>query len=289
MRLELRPRDLMKRGWLLNLVLLAGVLALSTYVWLSPRRDAVDRMPLSTLTPAMVSTIAVERQGRPRIEIERQGEHWMITTPIKARADEFQIMRLLTVLEAQPSARFADHDRARYDLDAPTAILTVNGKDFIFGGFNTVTREQYVLHGNTVHAVELRHGAAIPADSSALIRRVLLSENDQPVAIELPQFTVRKADGRWMLTPSGNDIGADDLQRYIDQWRQASAATAAPHDGRVAAENIRITMADGRIVEVGIIQREPQLVLWRRDNNLHFTFLAAAGRVLLEHPGISKK
>lgn len=278
----------MKRGWLINLMLLALVLALSAYVWFAPQRNKAERGPISVLRPAAVSTIALDRPGHPRIEIERRGEQWMITAPIKARADEFQIMRLLTIVEARPSASYATPDRARFDLESPVALLNVDGTDFIFGGINAVTREQYVLRGDTVHAVELRHGAALPANSNALIRRVLLSENDQPAAIELPRFSVRKTDGRWLLHPSGADTGGDDAQRFVDQWRQASAAAAAPHDGRAAGENIRIRMADGRSVDFGVIQREPQLVLWRRDNDLQFTFLAAAGRLLLERPDMQK-
>ena len=38
---------------------------------------------------------------------------------------------------------------------------------------------------------------------------------------------------------------------------------------------------------LGVLQREPQLVLWRRDNGLQYTFLAGAARTLLGNPGIT--
>lgn len=274
----------MKRGWLANAALLAVVATLAWFAWITPSREEAARETLSAHKPAAVARIALMRPGHPPVELERRGEQWWITAPLKARADEFQVMRMLTVLEARASVRLPAADRGRFDLDPPAVVLDIDGVQYAFGGINAVTQEQYVLRGDTVYAVELRHGAALPATAGALIRRVLLAETEQPVAITLPEFTVRKADGKWTVTPAANDSSADDLQRYVDLWRHASAAAAEPHDGRPALTDIRITLNDDKTLNLGILQREPHLVLWRRDNGLQYTFLAAAGRALLTHP-----
>jgi len=273
-----------RRGWLLNIVLLVTVTALAWFAWYMPSREEAARVTLSPVKPAAVARIVLKRQGRPAVELERRGQQWWITAPLKVRADEFQVMRMLTILEAQPTARLPGTDRARFGLDPPAAVLDIDGVQYAFGGINSVTREQYVLHGDTIHAVELRHGAALPADAGALIRRALLGETDQPVAVTLPEFAVRKTGGKWTLTPPANDISADDLQRYVDQWRMASAAAAETHDGRPALGDIQITLPDDTTLTFGILQREPQLVLWRREHGLQYTFSAAAGRVLLANP-----
>lgn len=274
----------MKRGWLANAALLALVAALAWFAWSTPSREEAASAPLSAQKPSAVARIALTRPGHLPVELERRGEQWWITAPLQARADEFQVLRMLTILQAQPSARMAGTDRGRFDLDPPAAVLDIDGVSYAFGGINTVTREQYVLRGDTVYAVELRHGAALPATAGALIRRVLLAETEQPVAIALPEFTVRKTAGRWTLTPAANDSSADDLQRYVDLWRHASAAAAEPHDGRPALADIHITLGDESTLNFGVLQREPHVVLWRRDNGLQYTFLAAAGRALLTHP-----
>ena len=103
----------------------------------------------------------------------------------------------------------------------------------------------------------------------------------------LPEFTVSKNNDRWTLLPPAGEAGADELQRYVDQWRMASAAAAEPYDRRAPRGDIRITLADGTTLTLGVLQREPQLVLWRRDNGLQYTFLAAAARTLLGNPGIT--
>ena len=275
----------MKRGWLINIALLAAVAVLTWLAWRAPSGDEAGRTPLSTVKPASVSRISLTRPARPTITIERQGEYWWITAPFKARADEFQILRMLTILEAQPTAQLPATDRARFDLASPSAVLDIDGVQYAFGGINAVTREQYVLRGDVIHAVEMRHGAALPLNATALVRRALLAEKEQPVSVALPEFTVSKTDGRWTLSPPSDAAGADELQRFVDQWRMASAASAEPYDKRAPLSDIRMTLADGSTLTMGVLQRQPQLVLWRRDNGLQYTFHATAARSLLDRPG----
>lgn len=274
----------MKRGWLLNLALLAAVALLGWFAWRTPPREDLARQPLSAQKSAAVQRIVLQRPGKPEIRLERRGSQWHLTAPLAARADEFQVLRMLTVMETAPLAKLSAGDLTRYELQPPAALLSVDGIAYAFGGVNPVTREQYLLRGGEVFAVEARHGAGLPADAGALIRRTLLAETEQPVDIELPEFRVRKTDGRWQLTPPVPDIGADDLQRFADRWRQASAAKAEAYDGRPAVGSIRIACADGSTVELGVLQWAPRLLLWRRDNGLQYLFLESATRALLATP-----
>lgn len=275
----------MKRGWLLNVVLLAAVAALASFVWLNPARDEQAKQALSTLRSAQARHITLTRPGQPAITLEHRRTQWQITAPLKARADEFQVLRMLTILEAQPTAQLPATDLKRFDLQAPAAILTIDDVDYAFGSINTVTREQYVKRGDTVYVVAPRHGAALPANATALIRRVLLSEQEQPVGVALPDFSLTQKEGRWTLSPPA-DTSQDDLQRYVDQWRYASAAQAEPYDQRPPLAEIRITLRGGTVLDLGVLQREPQLVLWRRDTGLQYLFLKAAGQALLTKPGV---
>jgi hypothetical protein len=279
----------MKRGWLLNTALLVAVALLTWLALRMPSREEAAREPLSAVRPTAVSRITLTRQNRPPIAIERRGEQWWITAPLKARADEFQVMRMLTILDAQPTARLPATDPSRFELNPPSAILDIDNVQYAFGSINTVTREQYVQRGDTVYAVELRHGAALPAQPDALIRRALLGESELPVAITLRAFSVRKTDGRWVLTPASENAGADELQRYVDQWRQASATAVAPYDNKPPLSDIEIELTDKTVLKLGLLQREPQLILWRRDNGLQYVFPAVAGRALLDPPGIPEK
>lgn len=273
----------MKRGWLLNLALVIVVASLALFVWLTPSREELAKQPLSTLRAAQARHITLERPGKPLITLERQASQWQLTTPLRARADEFQVLRLLTILDAQPTAKMPATDLARFDLQSPVARLTIDGTEYTFGGINAVTSEQYVMRGDRIYAVELRHGAALPVNAGALIRRALLGENEQPVTIALPDFSVRQSGGRWTMTPE-TGAGADDLQRYVDQWRHASAAQVEPYDQRPPLGEIHMTLRDGATVTFAVLQYPPQLVLWRRDAGLQYLFMEAAGKALLGKP-----
>lgn len=289
----------MKRGWLLNLALLAAVVVLAWLAWRTPSREETAQQTLSAQAPAAVQNITLSRPGKPDIVLEKAGKQWQITAPIRARADDFRVLRMLTILGARPAAQFPAGELARFDLDPPVARLRIDATEYAYGGINAVTSEQYVRRDHTVYAVELRHGAALPADVTGLLRRALLSESERPTAITLPRFSLTQAGGKWTITsgtitsgtitsgtpaPAQTDVSQDDLQRYVDHWRQASAVRALPHDGRKSLADIRMTLADGAPLDIGILQREPQLVLWRRDLGLQYEFLAAAGQTLLANP-----
>ncbi|MDP1673184.1 MAG: DUF4340 domain-containing protein [Burkholderiales bacterium] len=275
----------MKHGWLPILALIGLAALLGLLLWLAPGSDADTPPALSATAPAQVRQITLERPGQDAIELERRDAQWRIRAPLSARADEFQVQRMLALLEAKPDARLPATDLDRFDLLSPVARLTIDGTEYAFGGINTVTREQYVMRGDTVYALGLRHGAALPASALALIRRVLLEEHEIPAAIHLPEFRVRQSAGRWAIDPASVAAGPDELQQFIDRWRQASAARAEPHDGRPALAEVRIELREGAPLAISVLQQVPQLVLLRQDQGLQYTFLTGAGEALLTHPG----
>jgi len=277
----------MKHGWLPILALIGLAALLGLLAWLAPGSDAVTAPVLSATPPAQVRAITLERPGQPTIELERRDAQWRIKAPLSARADEFQVQRMLALLEAKPDARLPATDLDRFDLLSPAARLTIDGAEYAFGGINTVTREQYVMRGDTVYVLALRHGAALPASAVTLIRRVLLEEHEIPEAILLQEFRVRQSAGRWTIDPADAAAGADELQQFIERWRFASAARAEPHDGRPALAEIRVELREGAPLAISVLQREPQLVLLRQDQGLQYTFLAGAGEALLAYPGKS--
>ena len=167
----------MKRGWLINIALLVAVALLTWLALRAPSREEAARAPLSAVKPAAVSRITLTRPARPAITIERRGEQWWMTAPFKARADEFQILRMLSILEAQATAQLPANDRTRFELEPPSAVLDIDGVQYAFGGINAVTREQYVLRSDVIHAVELRHGAGLPLKSgdTGIVRTLWMS------------------------------------------------------------------------------------------------------------------
>lgn len=274
----------MTRSWLLNAALLILVVALGWFVYLKPRSDEPVTYPLSSLRAGAAGKIRLERAGQAPVTLEKKDGLWFITAPFAAPAEPFQIQRLLSILDAKATNRLAATDLARFDLDRPAARLTVDSQDFSFGTINMVAREQYVLTGNTVYPVALRYGAALPADVTQLVRRQLFAGNEVPVRFEFGDFTVGSADGKWSVVPRPADLSQDDVNRWVDDWRLASALHAEPYAGTKAVGAIKVDFKDGRKITLDILQREPELVLLRPDQNLQYSFFAEIARRLLSPP-----
>ena len=60
---------------------------------------------------------------------------------------------------------------------------------------------------------------------------------------------------------------------------------AARHDGGKTEGLVTVALKDGRSLALGILQREPELVLLRADEGIQYHFFADVGRRLLLPPG----
>ncbi len=279
----------MTRSRLLNAALLAAVAVLAAFIYFKPKHDEPGTFPLSALRADEITTLRIERASRPQIVLEKTGGQWLITAPITARADPHQMQRLLAILDARAASRLAATELSRFDLDRPVARLTANTQTFSFGMINTVAREQYVLTGDAVYPVELRHGAALPADVTPLISKQLLTDDEVPVAFDLGNFAVKRSAGKWIVTSAdaasaGAGLSQDDIHRWVDNWRFASALRVAPHSAGPAQNKVKIQLENGTELTLAIMKREPDLVLLRTDLGLQYSFFADAAKRLLAPP-----
>jgi hypothetical protein len=282
------------RAWLSIAALLLVVAALGVWVYVAPAPAVVDAFELSKLQPSDVRRISLARGDRTTetqagaqhgsVVLERTAETWRITAPFAARAEPFQVERLLGILQTRASARFASRELAQYGFDAPAARLTLDEQVFFFGGINQLTREQYVLTNDVVYAIPLSQRTTLPAGADALLARALLAPEEHPVRFSLPGFSMTLEDGRWGLEPDANETTADERNAWVAAWQNATALRATRARALRASSQIGITLKDGTQLAIGIVQREPELVLLRRDEGVEYAFLAEAGKRLLEPP-----
>jgi hypothetical protein len=207
-----------------------------------------------------------------------------MTAPITARAEAGQVERLLGILDARSVARYPAKDLARYGLDRPLVALVLNDERFSLGAVNTVTQEQYVLSGEAVYAVPLAQRVAVPRNAESLLARALFAPGETPARFELEAFTASLEDGKWTFAPLEEEPGPDERNGWVAAWRQADATRATPHDGRKPTSTVTVNLQDGRTLAIGVLQREPELVLLRPDERIQYHFLADMGIRLLSPP-----
>lgn len=278
----------MRNRWIMLGALFACVAALAAFVWLKPSRPATVTHAVSALKPADARSLHLTRKGRTLARLERRDNEWFMSEPLAAPADAFQVSRLLAVLEAKSPRQYPMSDAARFELRSPQAAIVINDQRFAFGAINNVTQEQYVLTQNQVYALDLRFAAAIPVDAMLLLRRSVLAPGEDPLRFEFGTFTVARDEKKWSTTPSAGDVSQDDYNRWVTQWRDGSALRTVAADTRKAETEIHIQLQAGRKLTLGVVQREPELIVRRADLGLQFVFVGTVGAQMMAPPGMRK-
>jgi hypothetical protein len=86
------------------------------------------------------------------------------------------------------------------------------------------------------------------------------------------------------LTPPAADLSADDITRWVDEWRLATALGVLPASNRKPLTVIKVTLKAGTEIAVAVLQREPQFVLARSDRPFEYQLNADAAKRLLSPP-----
>ena len=271
------------RSWR-TAALAAAVAVLSIYIYFKPAR-APGEYSLSTLKAQEIRSIRVERPGDTApLLLERRQDGWYVASPFAARADALRAHQVLAIAEAKSSHRLPATELARFELDRPVAWVTLGGQTFSFGLVNAVTREQYVLAGDFVYTLHPRYGAALPARPADAANRQLFAADEVPVRIELKEFTVESRSGKWTLAPSAGAVSQEEFTRWVDEWHLASALRVEPWTRGKPFAEIRVRLKNGGNLTLGVLARNPELVLVRTDEKLQYHFRAEAAKRLLTPP-----
>ncbi|MEK7875655.1 MAG: DUF4340 domain-containing protein [Pseudomonadota bacterium] len=270
------------RQWL-NVALLAAVAVLALFAYFKPHQSEPEHR-LSALKAADVKHIRIEIAGSPPLVLERTASDWRLAAPVAARADSFQTQRLLAILDATSKDRLPAAGLARFDLNEPYARVTVDQQTFSFGAVNPMSREQYVLTQDGVYLVPLRYGAALPKSALQLVSRQLFAADEAPVAFEFREFSLAQQHGKWVMAPAAADMSQDDINRWIDEWRLATALAVQAADNRKPLATIKVRLASGSDLTLAVLQREPELLLARSDQPFQHQFAGETTKRLLAPP-----
>ena len=267
----------------LNLALLAAVIALALFAYYKPQKSEPEHK-LAMLKAGEAKNIRIDIAGSAPVLLERAGTDWQLTAPVKARADNFQVQRLLELLDAASKDRFPATGLARYGLNEPYARVTINQQTFDFGAVNEMSREQYVLTQNGIFPLALRYGAALPKNAWQLAGKQLFAPDEAPVAFEMGDFRLAQQDGKWQRTPPAADLSQDDINRWVDEWRLATALAVQPPSQKKPLDSVKLKLKNGSEITIAVLQREPQLILARSDQEFEFQFVGDTAKRLLTPP-----
>ncbi len=285
----------MKSKALLNLALIAALVALSLYAYFKPWQDAAPALKLTQLKRDDVTRIAVEPRGAAAIKLEKRDGAWRIVAPLNAQADATQVDSLVNIVNANAKQKLSNADLAQFDLDPPPVRVTLNDQVFAFGRVNDITYEQYVATAGSVYLVAPLYGYGIPTDATKLLSRRLLDAGELPVAFDFGRYRIVRDDkGSWAASGEFGSLkeeplSQDDFNRWADEWRNTSALSVEPDKGTRTREQVMVRFKDGNAVTMRIVQKEPDFQLVRNDNSMRYRFGVEVGRRLIDPRVVAKK
>lgn len=270
----------------LNLCLGLAALGLGVAVIVSQKKEEKGP-PLTPLAAEAITHIRIDHPGSPVIELNKQGSQWMLTAPVKAEADAFEVNGILAVasLEAQTKLDPAQVTLKDLKLDPPQYSVTLNDQKLEFGGEEPIKYRRYIRTNGKIALVSDPPSAALDADYSDLVAKTLLPNSAEIQSIELPDFTIERAkDGKgWTLSRGDGDATSDAKQKLVDAWKNARALWNAAAPKEAKGDHVKVTTQAGTI-EFIITQREPQLILARPDLGVSYTLSAELMKEMLQLP-----
>jgi hypothetical protein len=277
----------MRQRWLLNagLVVVIGLLA-----WLAMHRAGQDKdvagPPLTTLAAEKISQLRIERPDHPAIALEKTGTEWTLTSPVRSRANPFNVESLLRILTAPGETRFpaGGQDLAKFGLDQPQSRVRYGDAEIAFGSLHPLNNRIYVLHNNEIVLIPAHYLSSAVYPYTNFIDSRLFEERRKITAIKLPDFTLAQQDGAWRKQPPDNQLTSDRLNEFAAEWQNARALGVEKYSGREILDRIEISSARDDKTEklvLGILAYKPDFVLYRRDENLEYHFTEDTGKRLL--------
>lgn len=276
----------MKSRWILNIVLVAVIAGLAAFVYFKPGvHKAKPPAKLTTLKPAEINSIKIQRTGAAAAELVRTTKGWQMQAPLKLRADQMLVKTLLDSINQNVSSSFAAKPSAlaQYGLDPPHARLWLNGTEFDFGDTEPIHHNRYVQIGGTVYLTgSLLYYRANHAPLWWASKR-LLPEHAHITGLQLPDATLTLKGVKWQLSPANPAISSDTIQTLIQNWESAQAiGTAAIGKGKPEGE-VAIELAGVKQPLRFAILKDPDfLVLARPDLGLEYEFDSGQRGSLLE-------
>lgn len=272
----------MKKKLWLNAALLAVIGILALLAAFEPGKKVEEAAPLTHVDTAAVSRI--ELAGKETLSLEKKDGHWHLTTPFQAPANDRRVELLLNIPAKSSNASYpaVAGELARFGLAPPGAVLRLDDLSLEFGDSDPIQQRRYVKVGETLRLVEDDFHHHLTAPATDYVEKKLLPENPDLSRIEVPGLVLTRGEGgQWRSEPAQES--SDALNELVETWKYARAFDVKRHEAQGAppAETVRVTLADGKVVEFGIVRREPELVLLRADWGLEFHLTEETSRSLL--------
>lgn len=292
----------MKKRWLLNLVMFCVVAGLVAFLYLRPKQtvEQENYHEISAYKLADFNEIKVEFPTKTAVTFEKVNGLWHLSAPIKKRADQASVQRILSIIAAKSKEKITSVDLDKFGLTNPEIRLKFfrdknNVEEFTFGTHNTVTDEQYVLHRNVVYLVSNGYAESASTQLIELIDKAPLKPTEKVAGFDLShleqwqesKLNVDLIDGKWKASIAAAKPEQNEMNEWLDfSWMHNPAKSVEIYtpDRKINYPYFEIKLTDGSKVHFDKIQESPDLLLARPDEGLIYNFPSDVGFTMLNPP-----
>ncbi|MBI3345550.1 MAG: DUF4340 domain-containing protein [Gammaproteobacteria bacterium] len=299
------------RTWLnLGLLILAGALAIVA-VYLPGVKKTAPLPALTSLTPAAITSIRIERKAQPAIALKKEASGWRLTEPLQLPANTGVVESLLGLTQAASHAQWvaAGLDLEKFKLKSPRIRVRLNDVELGFGDTEPVEGRRYVLAGNTVHLITDGYYPKLIAPPASFVSLALLPGPEPLKEIELPGLTLRHDAQGWSAQPGASDAQGratakgsanvaggrmpeatpDAVNTLAQEWTAAQALQVSLYTAPVSqikpVETITLRQQGAQPpLRFIIVSRAPELILARPELGVQYHLPQDAAQRLLMLP-----
>ncbi len=277
----------MHKRLLLNLVLLVVVGGLLLFYSVSDRQVTDDPMVLlSDIETTNINQIIINRSADDNIIFNKQQGRWMLTAPVRARANMARINALLRLPRSRSFTRIvaAHAALAPYRLDPAAVTLHLGSYTFLFGTTDPLDERRYVLFDNSIHLINDSLFPQLLQAPMFFVSTRLIPEEEIIGSIRFADHLVTKVNQHWSLSPAAEAVSAMQLQDLVNAWQTAEARQVRRYKGIDAIEKIILNFNSGHTAQFDVVAITPNLILGRVDLALQYSLdRNLSDRLLIRH------
>jgi hypothetical protein len=227
----------MKNKWLINIILLVMVLSISLFLFLKPTKiKQTKQFSISTFNLSDFDSIKIDFPSRASVILKKSSESWDMIEPVKGRADQFSVQKIISIVATSSSEKLPSNDLAKYGLDKPTMKLKLIHKgqeeEFIFGTYNSVTEDQYLLYKENVYLISGSYSEAAATQPIELIDKLPLTKSEEIKYFDFSRLEQWQSK-RLKVTRNNNEWSANEgsqfKQNEMAEWLKIQQSRLKNH------------------------------------------------------------
>ena len=289
----------MKNRWLINIILLVIVLSISLFLFLKPSEiKQKKQFAISAFNLSDFDSIKVDFPSRASVILKKGIESWEMLEPIKGRADQFSVQKIISIVATSSSEKLPSNDLAKYGLDKPIVKLKLIHKgleeEFIFGTYNSVTEDQYLLYKDNVYLISSAYSEVASTQPIELIDKSPLSQSEKIRDFDFSRLEqwqskrlkVTRNNNEWTAN-EGNSLKQNEMAEWFDMtWvkNPAKSVEKSSIDLRIPYKSFDIHTANGKKITFVRLQESPETQLYRVDEGLLYHFGSDIGFTMMNPP-----